>query len=441
MIDVFVNGVRSGRLSRLDPSGSSFVYQLRALKTAPGEGAQAVSLTMPLQPQSWDWDYGLLPIFEMNLPEGALRAKLRSRFAKALGQFDDIDLLSVTGRHQIGRLQYGGGMEEALSQGGSDGAFSARGGFQSVDEILRARRDGGLFEYLMERYAGRSGISGVQPKVLIQDTGKFSPAQRFSAAGAQGRASISLSSATHIVKLWEKTEYPELAANEYFCLRAAQRAGLKVPRFALSDSGEALVVERFDLDIVPMDTTAESSESGQGRYKGFEDFCVLNGVNAQDKYRGSYESKLFRRLTDYVSPSKAHEDLRALFQLFVLNVILRNGDAHLKNFGMLYTSISGEVRLAPVYDIVTTTAYLPNDVMALTLKGSTRWPERKQLQYLGRSLCELRLADINAMIDHTAQAVRETQEEMTAYFEHCTSPDIGKRMLEAWNLGLKSVSA
>jgi serine/threonine-protein kinase HipA len=39
-----------------------------------------------------------------------------------------------------------------------------------------------------------------------------------------------------------------------------------------------------------------------------------------------------------------------------LNIALRNSDAHLKNFAVTYTSAK-DVRLAPVYDIVTVTVY------------------------------------------------------------------------------------
>jgi len=424
MIDVSTNGEKSGLLSRLEGRGSSFVYSVF------DNQEQAVSLTMPPQPNSWDWDYGLLPIFEMNLPEGALRSKLHSQFAKALGHFDALDLLSITGRHQIGRLEYG-----SLAGVGSTLPDTSVG-FQSVDEILKARRDGELFGFLMNRYAGQSGISGVQPKVLIQDLTKFSAVQKLSEDIGEGRASISLSSATHIVKLWEAREYPELAANEYFCLQAAKRAGLSVPLCHLSETGEALVVERFDLGV-----TADA-RTGQDRdlYRGFEDFCVLNGINSEDKYRGSYESKLFRRMLDYVDPKTAYEDLREAFKLFVLNVILRNGDAHLKNFGVLYDTLAGAVRLAPVYDIVTTTAYIPQDGMALTLGGSTRWPSRGKLERLGTSLCELGPKDISFIIEETSQAVSETQQAVKAYFNQCPTPEVGKAMLGAWKTGLASLN-
>jgi hypothetical protein len=58
--------------------------------------ARAVSVTMPME--SWSVPFGLLPIFEMNLPEGVLRERLRLAFAKATGTFDEFDLLSIVCR-------------------------------------------------------------------------------------------------------------------------------------------------------------------------------------------------------------------------------------------------------------------------------------------------------------------------------------------------------
>jgi serine/threonine-protein kinase HipA len=63
---------------------------------------------MPVRLASWDVPFGLLPIFEMNLPEGVLRERLRLAFAKATGTFDDFDLLSIVGRSQVGRIRYTG---------------------------------------------------------------------------------------------------------------------------------------------------------------------------------------------------------------------------------------------------------------------------------------------------------------------------------------------
>ena len=99
----------------------------------------------------------------MNLPEGFLRERLRLAFAKATGTFDEFDLLSIVGRSQVGRIRYTGDKEQLHEDVP----------FQSVDEILERKRGGDLFRYLLEKFASFSGISGVQPKILVRDENAF----------------------------------------------------------------------------------------------------------------------------------------------------------------------------------------------------------------------------------------------------------------------------
>ena len=100
MLRVWTDGQHAGLLDRHGPRGTTFVY---GPKVAP---ERAASVTMPVRTASWDASYGLAPIFDMNLPEGALRAHLTRSFAKATGSFDDFDLLGIVGRTQVGRLRY-----------------------------------------------------------------------------------------------------------------------------------------------------------------------------------------------------------------------------------------------------------------------------------------------------------------------------------------------
>src|SRR6202789_3625492 len=153
MIKVWTDAAESGLLDRQGERGSTFAY----LPDTPI--ARAVSVTMPVRLPSWSMTFGLAPIFEMNLPEGFLRERLRLAFAKATGTFDEFDLLSVVGRSQVGRIRYTGEKEQLLEDVP----------FQSVDEILAGRRDGDLFRYLLDKFASFSGISGVQPKILVRD--------------------------------------------------------------------------------------------------------------------------------------------------------------------------------------------------------------------------------------------------------------------------------
>jgi serine/threonine-protein kinase HipA len=407
MIKVWTDSAEAGFLDRSGQRGTTFLYQ-------PGASeAHAVSVTMPVRLASWDISYGIAPIFEMNLPEGALRERLRLAFAKALGTFDDYDLLGIVGRSQVGRIRYTG-QEESLNEDVP---------FQSVDEILARRREGDLFHHLIDKFASFSGISGVQPKFLIRDEGAFS---KTALNGA--RLSESYRGATHIVKFWEAREYPQLAANEYFCLRVAERCGLEVPPYRLAEDGAALVVDRFDL-------------RSDGTYRGFEDFCVLNGKGTDKKYSGSYETSILKRFSQFANSPHVNADLEKLFTLIALNCAIRNGDAHLKNFGIAYDDVLGEARLAPVYDLVTTSVYLPKDGMALTLNGSTRWPTAKELQRLGETRARGTPAQTRDTLLRIADAIRETSTEMRVYIKE--NPDfatVGERMLAEWEDGVGSLT-
>ena len=277
-------------------------------------------------------------------------------------------------------------------------------------QILRARRDGGLYDYLLDQFATHSGLSGVQPKVMVRDN--------------DGEQAHTLRTATHIVKFWNPGQFDELAANEFFCLSAARAAGLDVPDFRLADDGSSLVVKRFDI-------------AADGTPLGFEDLCSLNGMLTAQKYNGGYEASVFRRLGDFVSPHLKAVSLEQAVRLLVLNVAIRNGDAHLKNWGVLYRDTESDVSLAPVYDLVTTTAYVPPDLMALTMNASQRWPEPRKLAQFGKLRTMLTMPQIQAVFERTADALAETAPELSRYFADSPNPEIGQAMLRGWSEGVE----
>ena len=105
MIKIWTDSAEAGLLDRSGDRGSTFLSLPEAI------GMRAVSVTMPVRLASWNVRFGLAPIFEMNLPEGVLRERLRLAFAKATGTFDDFDLLGIVGRSQVGRIRYTGQKE------------------------------------------------------------------------------------------------------------------------------------------------------------------------------------------------------------------------------------------------------------------------------------------------------------------------------------------
>ncbi|UVL35022.1 type II toxin-antitoxin system HipA family toxin [Pseudomonas sp. B21-041] len=394
-LNVCIGGQAVGTLARgKDRVHSVFSYREET------SAENAVSLTMPSRLESYGWEHGIHPVFEMNLPEGALRDELVRRFSKAVRGFDDFALLAIVGPYQLGRLSI------------ASASLTDRPRETSLADLLVHDGAQGLFEDLLQTYGQYSGVSGVQPKVLVRDS-----------AAAIDR--LTHRGSTHLVKAFRADEYPQLATNEYFCMRAAQHCGLEVPKFELSEHGKFLVIERFDL-----------SASG---YLGFEDFCVLNGWPSKAKYDGSYEGAA-RQIKAFVSPALLNHALEAFFKIVALSAGLKNGDAHLKNFGVLYESCGEEssIRLAPAYDIITTSVYIKNDSMALLLGGSKAWPKHKMLMRFGRTACNLTEARCNQLLQQVANGMQVAMGEMAEYgASHPAFAAMGAAMIEQWSSGME----
>ena len=290
-----------------------------------------ISLTMPRRaPQYVSAE--LHPIFQMNLPEGYVLDELRRRFAKA-SSLNPMLLLALTGRDSaIGRVSV-----STPAVAPVDGMKGER-----LDEILAWDGAEDLFAELAERYLLRTGASGVQPKLLVPE--KMAPSK-----GSMLTRELIVKSAGD--------DYPGLAINEYVCMSIARAIGIPVPEFHLSKNRELFVMRRFD-------------RTAGGAAIGFEDMAVLMGLPAARKYDSSYE-RIAKAILLFCSPEHHPAALAQLFDQVVLSCIVGNGDAHLKNFGVLYDDPhEGTVRLAPAYDIINTTAYLPDDGLALLLNGS-----------------------------------------------------------------------
>lgn len=89
MINVFIASHQVGELFQSTQTSSKFIFNYAAT-ALPNE---AVSLTMPVTNEQYDFWHGLHPIFEMNLPEGVLLEKLKTIYRKQIINFSDLDLL------------------------------------------------------------------------------------------------------------------------------------------------------------------------------------------------------------------------------------------------------------------------------------------------------------------------------------------------------------
>lgn len=295
----------------------------------------AISLTMPVRPDEFR-RRDLHPIFQMNLPEGYVLEQLRNRLAKTVN-VDPMLLLALSGSSSpIGRVQVHSETVDALL---GEQTFAG----EKLEEILTWDGTEDIFADLLDRYILRAGISGVQPKVLVPEQQESQPR-------------ITSKTSDLIIKSG-RDEFPGLAINEFLCMSIAKEAGIPVPDFFLSDNTKLFVMRRFDRD-------------DQLNPIGFEDMAALMGLSADQKYSKSYAA-IAKAIRLFCPVQHLRSSLDQLFDSVALSCIVGNGDAHLKNFGLLYSEpTQRDARLAPAYDIVNTTAYIPEDVLALDLAGN-----------------------------------------------------------------------
>lgn len=378
-------------------------YEFRYLSTDSDQ--PEVALLMP-PTQQLTWQAGdLFAPMDQNLPEGDLFMRIRALFPKQ--PMTPMQLLALVGRNGIGRLGY--------SLPGESPHVSPPS--ISKAELLRTRYTPEVFGELVSAYLSTgAGIAGMQPKIMVPD-----------------RPTVPIPSL--IVKAASES-YPGLAANEFLCLSAASSAGIDVPGFALSEDGQMLLLDRFDMVV---DT------NGHVERLGFEDIAALAGLRVRDvlsdrKYHGSYQrvAELLRQL------SLSNENLHRFFEQVAFSVMVRNGDAHLKNFGVLYRS-SRDIWLAPMFDVVTTCIYrytqylggpeLEDRTLALKLfagKGQTKaYPTTSELLDFGRRICgvsqpELVLQRIATAMHETLQSAKGDERIPTALLDD---------MKNAWSHG------
>lgn len=236
---------------------------------------------------------------------------------------------------------------------------------------------------------------------------------RLSLAGAQGKLAVRIrkgsfflpmngSPSSHILKP-QNAHFAGLVENEYFCMRLASRAGLDAAHVEIGGAGDIqfLQVERYDRRPLP-----------DGRLQRIhqEDFCQALGVPPELKYQqegGPNLKNCFELVRSVVTIPGL--DLLRLFDAVVFNVLIGNCDAHGKNFSLLRERNS--IRLAPLYDLVSTQVY-PDLSREMAMKvGGERNPQKLtarnwhlffDLVGIGRAAAQQRLLTTAARIQAVA---------------------------------------
>src|SRR5262249_50934499 len=120
-----------------------------------------------------------------------------------------------------------------------------------------------------------------------------------------------------------------------------------------------IAVARYDRALGPGGTVERLHQ---------EDFCQATGTPPRHKYQEDGGPSL-RRIAEILRAVDP-DGLPRLLRAASLNVLIANGDAHGKNFSLLHER-SGGLRLAPLYDLMSTAVY-GDDSLAMAVNGIRR---------------------------------------------------------------------
>jgi serine/threonine-protein kinase HipA len=292
-----------------------------------GAGTPLLSLSLPVTPDPYP-DGVVRTFFDGLLPEGEVRRAIAADLRVAA--HDTYTLIAELGRDCAGAVV-------VLPSGERPPPTVTTLSASAIEAEELAR----LIDNLRGAPLGidtrvRVSLAGVQEKLVLT----------LMPDGRWGRPRDGAPS-THILKP-SLTAYPAIVENEAFCLRLAahlQIAAARVATIAVRGR-DVLVVERYDRHV-----------SADGRVERLhqEDICQALGERPETKYEEDGGPSL-RRVARLLAPAAGTAALQELLRAVTLNVVLGNGDAHAKNYSLLHGP-PGTVRLAPLYDLVSTLVY------------------------------------------------------------------------------------
>ena len=337
-LDVYLVGAHVGQLYRPGSGRLTFEYDASTVKDCPGE--PLLSASLPVQAERFQ-NGQTRPFFDGLLPEGSVREQVaRERGVSVQNSFG---LLAEIGAECAGAV--------VVVPEGQQPAASDMSSVRWLTEIelieviadLPAHPLGGGTDV-------RLSLGGMQQKLVVT-------------RGPDGRFGQPLGGApsTHIIKP-SLSGWTDIAANEAFCLQVARSCGLTTASSHVTSLGQTrcLVVERFDRRLSDDARIARAHQ---------EDFCQALGVLPDSKYEaegGPSIAQVVAALRDLSAAPAV--DVNAFLDAVVVNYLVGNSDGHGKNFALLHDAAAG-IRLAPLYDIVSTAVYDVTPKMAMLIGG------------------------------------------------------------------------
>ncbi|MFA1676742.1 type II toxin-antitoxin system HipA family toxin [Rhizobium mongolense] len=277
----------------------------------------------------------LPPWFAGLLPEGALRELVLNEMGP--GDHDQFDVVTRLGADLPG----------AVLITPETGVPTSTGPFEM--ETVAG------FQAPLPEGAVKFSLAGIQLKFTANPDG-----DRLTAPGRgdTGRCIIKVAS----------ERFPGLPEAEYGAMRLAEMIGVHIAKCRLvsrdavvsvsahflEHGKSVLVVDRFD-------------RTPDGERLHIEDAGQIIGAVGDRKYTMATTETVLNMVRRFSTDHR--EDILEAVRRVVADVLLGNGDNHLKNWSFWFPE-PGQIRLSPAYDIVPTVLFVSGDTMALRFVGT-----------------------------------------------------------------------
>lgn len=289
--------------------------------------------------EPWARNQRLHPVLSNLLPEGSLRELIAQGLK--LHVDNEFHILSYLGKDLPGAIE----ATPMEPEGVPDYVLNTHGKAKAV-----------TFDNFTQ--ANKFSLAGVQMKFSMKET--------------DGRYNLSKDDVLGdwIIKT-PSTNHKFVPLNEYSAMSLADLVGIDVPEIKLVELDKLDNLPQINLPDEKLAFAIRRFDRVDGQRIHMEDFAQILVKYPHEKYTSANYENIGKVIYEFSGDGLA--DAQQFARRLLVNILLANGDAHLKNWSFLYPD-KKTPRLSPVYDIVTTKVYIENETRyALNLGKIKEW--------------------------------------------------------------------
>ena len=167
------------------------------------------------------------------------------------------------------------------------------------------------------------------------------------------------------------TQHKHVPLNEFTAMSLAALAGVDIPEIQLIEMNKLDNLPQINLPNENLAFAIKRFDREDNTRIHMEDYAQVLAKYPHEKYTSASYEQIGKVIYDFSGDGLA--DIQQFARRLLVNILLANGDAHLKNWSLLYQD---EVtpRLSPAYDIVTTSVYIEDErEYALNFDKTKEW--------------------------------------------------------------------